>query len=117
MRVCGCGFEAKSPAGLAAHRRACREKPDASSGLVLEAVRSQLPDGVTPGLRASALRLAAAMDESESVRDLPALARELRATLQQIAESGQDESEADGVDDLAARREARRAAAAGSVGS
>ena len=112
-----CVFEAKSKGGLAGHVRAKHpaEKRMVVAGSVLEAVSVQLPEDGPPGLRAAALRLAAAMDVTESTRDLSSLSRELRAVLAEIGDG--DVSEADGVDDLAARRDARRADAAGGVGS
>lgn len=113
-----CPFEAKSKGGLAGHVRAKHpgEKRMVSAGSVLEAVSAQLPEDGPPGLLAAALRLAAAMDVTDSTRDLSSLSRELRAVLAEIGD-GEDESEADGVDDLAARRDARRANAQGGVGS
>lgn len=64
-------------------------------------------------LRAQAERLALAMDSTDSVRDLPSLSRELRLTLEQIAELSDDRGAEDGVDELRARREARRTTAEG----
>lgn len=58
-------------------------------------------------MRAAALKLAWAMDVTESTRDLAALSRELRVTLAEVGV--EDETEADSVDELARRREVRRA--------
>ncbi len=57
-------------------------------------------------------RLVDAIREVDDVRDLPALSKELRAVMAEI-DSLPGGEEADPVDDLAARRAARLAEAAG----
>jgi hypothetical protein len=115
MTVCGdCGFEAKNGTGLAAHRRAKHPVSDGPVSAVA-AVRRRLGSRSGEPLGVAALMLATAMDDTSSVRDLPALSRELRTVLDVL---GLDvDVEANSVDDLAARRAARRAAAAGDARS
>lgn len=102
---CHCGFEAKSGAGLAAHRRACRDEPAVETVSVAGSVEDQVS-----ALRATARTLAVALDRSESPRDLPALARELRATLERIEVLSEDVGQDDRVDELAALRRMRKSA-------
>ena len=101
-----CSFQAKNNSGLAAHRRA--RHPEPQSGPVEVGVRRDLRDvdGLA-GLQASAITLAAKLDETTSARDLPALAAELRQTLSDLGVSVNEEVGADDVDQLAARRKAR----------
>lgn len=101
-----CGFEAKNNRGLSAHVRAKHPVSDPVS--VEDAVRRDLGgcDG-SEGLKASAITLAAKLDESMSARDLPGLAAELRATLTALGVTERDKEGHDTVDDLAARRVAR----------
>lgn len=101
-----CGKTAKSEKGLVQHRRAHHPEPAVVS--VEDAVRRDLGgcDG-SEGLQASAVTLAAKLDESTSARDLPGLAAELRQTLMLLGVTERDEEGKDTVDDLAARRVAR----------
>lgn len=115
MPMCGeCGFEAKNAAGLGGHRRAKHPLPPAPVSVV-EAVFGEIRGREDHPLAATAVMLARAMDESESARDLPKLAAELRATLVALGEPASEQE--DPVDELTQRRRARRAAAAEAVGS
>lgn len=63
-------------------------------------------------LAMSALRLAELMDDAEnSATSRSMCGRELRDTLDRLRELAPKEESKDGLDDLSARREARRAAA------
>jgi hypothetical protein len=106
-----CGFEAKSGAGLDRHRTA--KHPRVEGGPVEQAVRRDLRAVVgAEGLKASAVKLAARLDEGASARDLPGLASELRQTLSDLGVTVSAEEQVDAVDQLAARRHARVTAAA-----
>lgn len=78
------------------------------------AVRAELQrldlDPDVSGLAATALALAAELDAAETARDVAALGRELRAVLADIHRSTPEAREEDALDDLAARRAARRGA-------
>lgn len=113
-----CGFGAKSKSGLASHRRARHvEVPDVPVASVAASVARDLAGVAGPaGVRAAALALARAIDESSSSRDLAALSRELRLTLAELG-VGADEKVSSGLDDLAAKRAARRAASSGAASS
>ena len=101
-----CGKATKSEKGLVQHRRAHHPEPDTVS--VEAAVRADLVECDGPaGLKASAVVLAAKLDESTSARDLPGLAAELRATLTVLGVTARETEGEDTVDDLAARRVAR----------
>lgn len=104
MSRCECGFEAKSGAGLAAHRRHCdSERPAGVSGAVGRGERATLA--------AQAVVLARAIDVCESDRELPALSRELRLLMERLdALSDVAGVAVDPVDELTARRKHRRGA-------
>ena len=113
-----CDFEAKSPGGLASHARHRHPGVDLDearrlqgAGPQVRAVLEQLPTDAPTGLSVAALRLADAIDQSQSARDLTGLVRELRATLADIAVAADsdDRQEDDGVDELTARRRRRLA--------
>lgn len=76
------------------------------SGPVEEAVAADVAGRGTASLREAALALARAMDQTTSARDVASLARELRATLDDIG-LVRDEQEPDLVDELAARRDTK----------
>lgn len=104
---CDCGFEAKSGAGLAAHRRACSEGSSPAS--VLDAVKRDLEGCDGPeSLRASALMLAETMDRTSSPRYLPALSKELREVLDGLLT--EVEEQRSGLDELSRKRAARGSA-------
>lgn len=106
-----CGFEAKNNAGLGGHRRAKHPEPD--RGPVQSAVARDLRQVADlGGLRASTLKVAERIDETTSSRDLPGLVAELRAAYSQLGMSVSGKGEADGVDELTARRARRIAGAA-----
>ena len=101
-----CGKVTKSDKGMVQHRRAQHPEPEVVS--VEAAVRRDLAGNAgSEGLQASAVTLAAKLDESTSARDLPGLAAELRATLTLLGVAEREEEGKDTVDDLAARRVAR----------
>lgn len=56
--------------------------------------------------------LARSIDGCDSLRDMAALSRQLTAVLTEIAELAPPEQKGDAVDEIAARRSARRAGAA-----
>lgn len=66
-----------------------------------------------PGLAAQAIEAAQAIDETSSARDKATLLNALRATVLAFREVQPSEPEVDALDQLAGRRAARRAAAAG----
>ncbi|MBN9607843.1 MAG: hypothetical protein BGO26_10240 [Actinobacteria bacterium 69-20] len=68
--------------------------------------------GGLPMLVAMRAALAAAVDDCESMRDLPALTRQLDAVDQRIASLTVAEPKGDGVDEIAERRASRREHAA-----
>lgn len=108
MTACDCGFAAKSPAGLAAHRRACTFEPVEPVESVLTQVRRDLAQHPRSGLKATACAIARAIDETTSPRELPALSKELRAVLAALGvDQAQDEPEVSGVDELTKRRNSR----------
>jgi hypothetical protein len=77
-------------------------------GPVEQAVWDDLPiEARTSALGVAALVIAKTMDSDASSRDLPALSRELRAVLTELKKIYTVKQE-DGVDELLARREARR---------
>lgn len=90
--------------------------PKRKLGPVEAAVAADVDGRGSESLRQAALAVARAMDETTAARDMASLSKELRATLAEI-DSQTEEPTADGVDDLAAKRDARRAAAAAAVGS
>jgi hypothetical protein len=81
---------------------------------VASAVRAELAalglDPADSGLAATAIALALAMDDAESARDTASLGRELRAVLADIHRATPERQEEDGLDELNARRAARRGA-------
>lgn len=115
MKACAeCGFEARTGAGLASHRRA-RHTDGPPSGLtVVAALERDLRAVVgSEALKSAARTLAAAIDGGASGRDLPSLSRELRLVLDRLGVGDQEEPEQDGVDELARKRAARRATSSG----
>lgn len=77
-------------------------------------VSEKIPDGREAMLRAQIRRLAEAFDDCESLRDLKALSVELREANRELDEIKAPEKASQGpqtgVDELRARREAKRAA-------
>lgn len=65
---------------------------------------------VAPGLVATALALATALDVAEAPTSAAVVARELRATLLELRKVAPAEVEGDALDELSRRREERRAA-------
>gem|GEM_PF-5253818 len=113
MPRCDCGFDAKSNAGLAAHRRARHPVP--ASGIEAAVRRDLAGVSGSEGLQAAAIALGAKLDETTSARDFPALAAELRQTLSDLGVAVKEEATSDVVDQLASRRDARIAATKDSV--
>lgn len=64
---------------------------------------------VAPGLTATALALAKALDDATAPTSAAVVARELRATLLELRKVAPAEAEGDALDELAGRRERRRA--------
>lgn len=100
-----CGHKVKTQSGLDRHRSAKHPMPE--GGPVETAVRLDLR-GVngSDGLQASAVKLAARLDEGASARDLPGLAAELRQTLSELGVTVTEEKRTDLVDELAEKRRA-----------
>ncbi|MGW7435701.1 hypothetical protein [Streptomyces sp. NPDC054849] len=65
---------------------------------------------IAPGLAALAIILARHLDESDAATSAAVVGRELRATLDKLRAVAPGKAEGDGVDDLSARRAARRGA-------
>lgn len=79
-----------------------------------------LVESAGSGDRLAALRdlrdlLAEKIDDCESLRDMAALSNQLRSTLAEISALEPRKSEGDSVDEIAARREARRSGPAKSA--
>lgn len=106
MRCGECGFEAKTKAGLSAHQRSrhpTREPRMGVHGAVMSGNRIEV-------LRALQRRLARDLDSQDlESRDLAPLSRQLAAVTRELNEVAPKEHSV--VDDLAARRSRRRAAA------
>ncbi|MQT03167.1 hypothetical protein [Streptomyces jumonjinensis] len=64
-----------------------------------------------PGLTALAVKLAEAIDGADAPTAIAVAARELRATMQELRRLAPVDAEGDTVDDIAAARARRRAAA------
>lgn len=79
-----------------------------------DATRQEIDDlkveDVAPGMTAIALSLAAALDATDAPTSAAVVARELRATLLELRKVAPPAVEGDALDDLAARRAARRGA-------
>lgn len=67
-------------------------------------------EATAPGLAATARRLAECLDEAEAPTSAAVVARELRATLLELRKVAPAGEEGDALDELAKRREQRRAA-------
>lgn len=65
---------------------------------------------VAPGLVAVALELARQLDQVEAPTSAAVVARELRATMLELRKVAPAEAEGDALDELTARRAARRGA-------
>lgn len=65
---------------------------------------------IAPGLAALAIILARHLDGTEAPTSAAVVGRELRATLDKLRLVAPGKAEGDGLDDLAARRAARRSA-------
>ncbi len=85
-------------------------------GPVERAVRADLRRlaDVPPTLAEAAVAVAQTMDRTSAARDMAALARELRATYADMVKASPERPEESTVDELSAKRDARRSAAAGS---
>jgi hypothetical protein len=76
-----------------------------------------LRESAESGNRLAALRdlrdlLAARIEDCESMRDLASLAGRLQSVLEEIAKLDPPKAEGDGIDEIAARRSARRSSPA-----
>jgi hypothetical protein len=80
----------------------------------LDRIRKVAPDLADSTLAATAMALAAALDDPDSSTSTSMCARALSGVMSELRALTPKEEEADGIDELARRRESRRSAARGS---
>ncbi|MGQ5580901.1 hypothetical protein [Streptomyces sp. ECR3.8] len=90
-------------------------------GAVTDAINAEIEqlavESVSPGLAELATSLARSVDEAEAPTAKAVAARELRAVMADLRRLAPVASKGDGVDDIAAQKEKRRAAARKAAGS